>query len=71
MTHRRNETDDWRARTRHALRALNGAGGTNDVADRLDCGYATAYGRLRRMERDGTIVSHEIGHARLWVLAND
>lgn len=54
-----------------ALRTLDGAAGTQEIADEVGCLYDTAYKKLRRMEDDGTITSRKIANARLWQLPED
>lgn len=44
-----------------------GGAGTSDVADRFDYARPSAYRRLRTLERDGRVVSREIGNSLLWL----
>ena len=55
----------------NAIEAEGGMAGTQDIADRVDCSYETAYKKLRKMEDAGTIESKRVGNARLWLLAED
>lgn len=48
-----------------ALRELGG-GGTNDVADELNCPYRTTYDRLKALEESGEIESKTVGRTNFW-----
>lgn len=48
-----------------ALREL-GSGGTNDVANKLDCPYRTTYDRLTALEESGEIETKQVGRTNFW-----
>lgn len=48
-----------------ALRELGG-GGTNAVADKLDCPYRTTYDRLTALEEAGKIDTKRVGRTNFW-----
>ena len=53
------------------IRDLGGAGGTQEIADALNCNYNTAYSKLRQLEDSGEVESRKVANARLWSVAED
>jgi len=53
-----------------ALRELDGAAGTGDVADAVGCPQRTAYHRLSNLRNKGQIDSRQVGGSMLWVVEN-
>ena len=43
-----------------------GGGGTQEVADEIECPYRTAYDRLSKLEEDGRITTHKVGRVNFW-----
>jgi hypothetical protein len=54
-----------------ALRELDGAGGTQEIADEVGCIYDTAYKRLRRLEDEGGVTRRKVANANLWVRVDE
>lgn len=52
-----------------ALRELGG-GGTNAVADQLNCPYRTAYNRLTALEESGEVKTKKVGRTNCWEVAD-
>ncbi|MFA9516916.1 ArsR family transcriptional regulator [Halopenitus sp. H-Gu1] len=51
-----------------AIDSLNGAAGTQEIADDVGCAYRTAYAKLTELEEGGKITSRKVGNAKLWQL---
>lgn len=51
-----------------ALESLDGAAGTQDIADEVGCAYRTAHSKLSELETKGKISSQSVGNAKLWKL---
>jgi hypothetical protein len=49
-----------------AIDSLNGAAGTQKVADEVGCAYRTAYAKLTELEKEEKINSRKVGNAKLW-----
>lgn len=49
-----------------AINSLNGAAGTQQVADEVGCAYRTAYAKLTELENEEKITSRKVGNAKLW-----
>jgi hypothetical protein len=49
-----------------AIDSLNGAAGTQEVADEVGCAYRTAYAKLTELEKEEKINSRKVGNAKLW-----
>ncbi|WP_080505389.1 transcriptional regulator [Halococcus hamelinensis] len=54
-----------------AIESLGGAGGTQEIADQVDCIYDTAYKKLRHLEDSGEVKSRKVANARLWSIADE
>jgi GTP-sensing pleiotropic transcriptional regulator CodY len=54
-----------------ALRTLDGAGGTSEIASEVGCIRETAYKKLRAMRDDGLVTSRDVGGSLLWMLPAD
>ena len=50
------------------LESLDGAAGTQEVANELGCAYRTAHAKLTELEENGEITSRKVGNAKLWQL---
>ena len=55
----------------HGTLAELGPSGTQEVADELECAYATAYEKLRALEDEGRVTSRKIANARLWTATEE
>lgn len=53
-----------------ALRDLDGAAGTQEVADAVGCKYRTAHAKLTELREEGRVEAREVGAAFLWMLAD-
>ncbi len=51
-----------------ALESLGGAGGTQEVADKIGCAYRTAHAKLSELEEENEVTSRKVGNAKLWKL---
>lgn len=51
-----------------ALESLNGAAGTQEIANEIGCAYRTAHAKLTGLEEKGKITSRKVGNAKLWQL---
>jgi len=51
-----------------ALESLNGAAGTQEVANEIGCAYRTAHAKLTELEEKEKITSRKVGNAKLWQL---
>ena len=51
-----------------ALESLGGAGGTQEVADKIGCAYRTAHAKLTELEEENEVTSRKVGNAKLWQL---
>jgi GTP-sensing pleiotropic transcriptional regulator CodY len=54
-----------------ALRTLDGAGGTSEIANEVGCIRETAYKKLRAMRNDGLVNSRDVGGSLLWILKEE
>lgn len=48
------------------LKSLDGAAGTQEIADEIGCAYRTAHAKLTELEQKGEIASRKVGNAKLW-----
>ena len=51
-----------------ALESLDGAAGTQEVANEIGCAYRTAHAKLTKLEKEDKITSRKVGNAKLWML---
>ncbi|WP_117366794.1 ArsR family transcriptional regulator [Natrarchaeobaculum sulfurireducens] len=51
-----------------ALKTLDGAGSTQEIANEVECAYRTAHAKLTQLEDEGDISSQKVGNAKLWEL---
>ena len=51
-----------------ALESLDGAAGTQEVANEIGCAYRTAHAKLTELEKEDKITSRKVGNAKLWML---
>jgi len=51
-----------------ALEFLDGAAGTQEVANEIGCAYRTAHAKLTTLEKEDKITSRKVGNAKLWML---
>ena len=51
-----------------ALESLDGAAGTQEVANEIGCAYRTAHAKLTELENEDKITFRKVGNAKLWML---
>jgi len=53
----------------HAIRELDGLGGTSEIADTVGCTRRTAYTRLKNLEDQGQVSSRKVGNSMVWTVS--
>jgi len=51
------------------LESLDGAAGTQEIANGVGCAYRTAHAKLTELEEKEKITSRKVGNAKLWQLS--
>lgn len=54
----------------HAIRQLDGLGGTSEIADTVGCTRRTAYTRLQKLESENQVTSRKIGNSLVWSVSD-
>jgi GTP-sensing pleiotropic transcriptional regulator CodY len=54
----------------HAIKKLDGLGGTSEIADTVGCTRRTAYTRLQKLENENQVTSRKIGNSLVWSVSD-
>lgn len=54
-----------------ALRELDNAAGTTEIAEVVECPRRTAHHRLRALEDEGRVTSRQVGNSLLWMITDE